>query len=121
MLFVLIVLVSITACRTELIYVPVETIKTEYKDQMKYDSIHILDSVLIKQKNDTIWLEKYKYLYRDKMIRDSVFIRDSIHVPYPVEKIKEINKLYWYQEALIYIGIIALAYVIFFIVRIWRK
>lgn len=71
-------------------YVPVETVKIEYKDRLKVDSIIKYDSILYNRyvKGDTVFLtkEKYKYLDKIKIVRDSIFRTDSISVPYPVEK-----------------------------------
>lgn len=72
-------------------YVPIETIKTEYRDKIARDSIYHYDSVFIKQTADTLFLERYKYLYRDKIIKDSIFIYDTIRIPYPVEVIKHVK------------------------------
>ncbi|MDR1761094.1 MAG: hypothetical protein LBR55_01445 [Bacteroidales bacterium] len=72
-------------------YVPVETTKIEYRDQLVRDSIFRYDSVFVKQTADTVFFERYKYLYRDKIIRDSVFIQDTIRVPYPVEVVKQVK------------------------------
>ena len=77
------------SCRT-VKYVPVETVKvdTTYINKLQRDSIYMLDSVYVKDKGDTVLIEKYKYLYRDKLVRDTMYISkvDSIQVPYPVEK-----------------------------------
>lgn len=79
----------ICSCRT-VKYIPVETIKvdTTYINKLQRDSIYMLDSVYVKEKGDTVLIEKYKYLYRDKLVRDTMYISkvDSIQVPYPVEK-----------------------------------
>lgn len=86
----------ICSCRT-VKYVPVETVKvdTTYINKLQRDSIYMLDSVYVKEKGDTVLIEKYKYLYRDKLVRDTMYISkaDSIQVPYPVEK--ELTK--WQQ------------------------
>ena len=66
---------------TKVEYVPVESVRTEYRDNYARDSIFLYDSVYVKDKGDTVWLEKYKYLYKDKLIRDSIFINDTIPVP----------------------------------------
>lgn len=79
----------IYSCRT-VKYVPVETVKvdTTYINKLQRDSIYMLDSVYVKEKGDTVLIEKYKYLYRDKLVRDTLYMAktDSIQVPYPVEK-----------------------------------
>lgn len=91
---ILIILLCIAAwlmfsCRS-IQYVPVETVKIEYKDRLKIDSIIKYDSIFYNRymKGDTVFLtkEKYKYLDKIKIVRDSVFRTDSISVPYPVEK-----------------------------------
>lgn len=82
-------LLVIYSCRT-VKYVPVETVKvdTTYINKLQRDSIYMLDSVYVKEKGDTVLIEKYKYLYRDKLVRDTLYMAktDSIQVPYPVEK-----------------------------------
>lgn len=92
----------ICSCRT-VKYVPVETVKvdTTYINKLQRDSIYMLDSVYVKEKGDTVLIEKYKYLYRDKLVRDTMYISkaDSIQVPYPVEK--ELTK---WQQFRMYFG-----------------
>lgn len=82
-------LLVIYSCRT-VKYVPVETVKvdTTYINKLQRDSIYVLDSMYVKEKGDTVLIEKYKYLYRDKLVRDTLYMAktDSIQVPYPVEK-----------------------------------
>lgn len=80
--------VWLSSCRTQ--YVPVETVRTEYKtrDSIRYDSIYQRDSVYMMVNDDTVYQYKYKYLYRYLTINktDTVIKVDSIQVPYPVEK-----------------------------------
>lgn len=78
-----------TSCRS-IQYVPVESVKTEiqYKDRLHRDSIHVLDSVFLQVKGDTVFRDRYRIVYKDKQIRDTAYIHkvDSVWVPYPVEK-----------------------------------
>lgn len=78
----------LTSCRTQ--YVPVETVRTEYKtrDSIRFDSIYQRDSVYMQVKGDSVYLYKYKYLYRYLTINktDTVIKTDSVQIPYPVEK-----------------------------------
>lgn len=91
------------------VYVPVENTRVEYRDKMLYDSIHIVDSIYVKDKGDTIWLTKWRTEYRDRVKTDSVIIRDSIQVPYPVEVIKQVEKeLNWWQQFRMYLGNVCL-------------
>lgn len=86
---ILLLFIFISGCRS-IQYVPVETVKIEYRDRLKIDSIIKYDSVYFDRymKGDTAFIikEKYKYLDKIKIVRDSVFRTDSISVPYPVEK-----------------------------------
>ena len=107
-------------------YIPVETVKTEYRDNFVRDSIVRYDSIYIKEKGDTLIFERYRYLYRDKFVRDSIFINDTIRVPYPVEVVKPVKKpLTGWQNFQVWCGRIALAAIlfllIFFVMRLKKK
>lgn len=104
LIIILIALVGLfSGCKSKTLYVPVESVKTEYRDRLLKDSIHILDSVFVYSRNDTVFFNKYKEIYKDKLVRDSIFINDTIRVPYPVpSKPIVTNKLNWYQEACIW-------------------
>ncbi|GKH21817.1 hypothetical protein CE91St9_34250 [Bacteroides thetaiotaomicron] len=77
-----------TSCRTQ--YIPVETVRTEYKtrDSIRVDSIYNQDSIYVLVKGDTVYQYRYKYLYKYQFLNrtDTVIRTDSIQVPYPVEK-----------------------------------
>lgn len=79
----------LAACRS-IKYVPVETVRTEYKtrDSIRFDSIYNRDSIYVLVKGDTVYQYKYKYLYKYQYLNrtDTVIRVDSVQVPYPVEK-----------------------------------
>lgn len=81
--------ICITSCRS-IRYVPVETVRIEYKtrDSIRFDSIYEHDSIFLFLKGDTVCKEKYRYKYRYLTINktDTVMMTDSVQVPYPVEK-----------------------------------
>lgn len=81
--------ICLTSCRS-IKYVPVETVKTEYKtrDSIRFDSIYEHDSIFLFIKGDTVYKEKYRYKYRYLTINktDTVMLTDSVQIPYPVEK-----------------------------------
>lgn len=107
-LLAIITAMVLTCCKSKTVYVPVETVKTEYRDRMERDSIHLYDSIFIDRwkSSDTVFLtkEKYKYLYRDKLVRDTVFKTETIQVPYPVIEYREVNKLHSWQITLMCMG-----------------
>lgn len=87
-IILLIIAICCTSCRTQ--YIPVESVRTEYKtrDSVRFDSIYQRDSIYTLVKGDTVYQYRYKYLYRYLTTNrtDTVMKNDSIRVPYPVEK-----------------------------------
>ena len=105
-LFLLFFLTTIISCTTtKIVEVPIETIKTEYIEQVKYDSIYSKDSIYIIQKGDTIYNNKVQYLYKYKYLRDTINITDTIPKIVTVKDTQYINQLYTWQKLLIVIGI----------------
>lgn len=98
-----------SSCKTKTVYVPIESVKTEWRDKYLRDSIYLKDYVRIYQKGDTIFKDSIVYEYKYKFIKDSIFIHDSIPVPYavPGETIYK-NELKQWQEGLMYLGILCL-------------
>ena len=110
-LFLLLFLTTIISCTTtKIVEVPVETIKTEYIEQVKYDSIYSKDSIYIMQKGDTIYNNKVQYLYKYKYLRDTVNVTDTIPQIITVKDVQYINQLYTWQKILIVIGIGVILY-----------
>jgi len=124
--FYMILLLSVcSSCRTPQ-YIPVETVKTEYRDKILRDSIFLYDSVSVKEKGDTLLLERYRYLYKDKIIRDSIFKTDTIRVPYPVRIVKEVKApLSGWQNFQVWSGRIALVIllliIVYFVLKLKKK
>lgn len=115
-LFSLLFLTTIISCTTtKIVEVPVETIKTEYIEQVKYDSIYSKDSIYIMQKGDTIYNNKVQYLYKYKYLRDTINIIDTIPKIITVKDIQYINQLYTWQKILIGIGI---GFILYWIVKL---
>lgn len=88
-IILLMLAICLTSCRS-IKYVPVETVKTEYKtrDSIRFDSIYEHDSIFLFVNGDTVYKEKYRYKYRYLTINktDTVMLTDSVQIPYPVEK-----------------------------------
>lgn len=89
-LLYILILASVCASCRSIKYVPVETVRTEYKvrDSIRFDSIYQKDSVYYMIKGDSVYMYKYKYLYRYLTVNktDTIVKTDSVQVPYPVEK-----------------------------------
>ena len=116
-LFFLLFLTIVISCKTttKVVEIPVETIKTEYIEQVKYDSIYSKDSIYIMQKGDTIYNNKVQYLYKYKYLRDTINITDTIPTIVTVKDTQYINKLYTWQKLLMTVGI---GFVLYWIVRL---
>lgn len=87
-IILLMLAICFVSCRTQ--YIPVESVRTEYKtrDSIRFDSIYQRDSIYTLVKGDTIYRYRYKYLYKYQYLNrtDTVIKTDSMQVPYPVEK-----------------------------------
>ena len=108
-------------------YVPVETVSVDtiYQSKLQHDSIHIRDSVFVKewQKGDTIFVnrDRWRIEYLSKEVHDTIYKSkiDSIAVPYPVEK-----ELTWWERQKIAFGelaMIIMAGLLCFVVIRFRK
>lgn len=101
----ILLLFLIASCTTtKYIEVPVETIKTEYRDRLVYDSIYVRDSTSNSISNDTMFITKYKYIYKYKSEKDTINLTDTITKTITIEKEKEVNKLRNWQVVLMIIG-----------------
>jgi len=111
-------------------YVPVDRLVTEYvtNDVLQRDSIYLQDSIYVRDKGDTVFVERLRYLYRDRYLRDSIYFykTDSVQVPYPVEVVKEVKKpLTTWQTVQIWCGrallMAVLALIVFFVIKLKLK
>ena len=86
--------------------VPVETVRTEYVNQLYRDSVFVHDSIDRYISGDTIYQYKYKYIYKYLNRTDTIVKTDSIEVPVEIKttEIKEVNKIKGYQSFLMYFG-----------------
>jgi hypothetical protein len=118
----LLLMASCTSVR----YVPVESVKTDsiYINKLQVDSIYMQDSVYIKEKGDTIYMYKYKYLNRYKLLTDTMYICKTDTINNVVEVEKQLSK--WQKVKLdlggfAFGGIVVLAIIAIFAVIRKRK
>lgn len=104
------VLIAMGSCRS-VRYVPVATIKHDsiYITQHQKDSIWLHDSIHIKEKADTVLIEKWHTKYIEKITKDTLIQieRDTIPQPYPYE-VEVPAQLSWWQKTRMRMGEIAL-------------
>lgn len=108
-------------CRTTEIVreVPVEV--TKYVQRSDTVTTVRTDSVYIRERNDTVWIEKYKTLYRDKItVRvDTVPTVVRLKETITVTEIKKVRGIIWWSGI---VAIVALCIAIIIgILRIKKK
>lgn len=106
---------------TQIVEKPVYITQKEYINNVIVDSIYIKDSTDRYKSNDTVWITKFKYKYVYKMINDTVIVTDSFPVTIKETIIKEVNKLRWWQKALVYIGIASITFFIIWLIVKLKK
>lgn len=106
-------IVLMIGCKTQTQYIPVESVKLEYRDKNVKEYITMRDSVIITKNGDTLKIRETSFVNRYYAVHDSIYINDTIRVPVivPSEPII-INKLAWWQTALIWTGAITLILIV---------
>lgn len=109
-------------------YVPIEhhTIDTLKVTKYERDSIYVHDSTFIREKGDTVLIEKWHTRWRDRWQHDTIYQSKTDSIPYPVEVTKEVPaKLTWWQQTRMHVGgivIYGLLIVLFiYIFKFYRK
>lgn len=125
---ILFVLALLASCR-QVEYVTVEKVRTDttYITKWQKDSVWLHDSIHVKEKGDTVMIERWHTQWRDRMRVDTIYqaTHDTIPQPYPVETIKMVEKdLNWWQRLRLWIGNIGLlgifGVIVYYGVRIWK-
>ena len=92
-------------------YVPVieHHTDTTYITKHQRDSVWLHDSISVKEKGDTVLIEKWHTKYREKQVHDTTYVAKTDSVPVPYEVIKEVPaKLSKTQKGLMTLGILTL-------------
>ena len=83
------VLIGLGACRS-VRYIPVESVRHDSVVTILHqrDSIYQHDSVYIKEKADTLLIERWHTRWRDRVTHDTLYMSkvDTIRIPVPVER-----------------------------------
>ena len=81
----------------------VET-RIEYRDKYHRDSIYIRDSVIIHEKGDTVYKDRWRTEWKDRIIRDTVNHTDTVYIEKEVFRDRSEPPNNW--ERIILLGII---------------
>lgn len=88
--FILLLLVCMMCGCRSVRYVPVESVRTEYKDRVNTEYVvdSVTDTRFVFVKGDTVIDYRDRVKWRDREVHDSIYINktDTIRVPYPVER-----------------------------------
>lgn len=113
LLVIIVALLALCGCRSTR-YVPVESVRTEYRDRdverLVTDTVH--DTRLVWVKGDTVVDIRREERIRRVEIHDTCYIErtDSVQVPYPVER--RLNKWEQTKQDVGGYAIVALAVVV---------
>ena len=117
--------------QTEYKEVPVVMHDTIAKNIWRIDTTIVKDSVYFAIKGDTIFKERYRTKWRIKMVHDTIFTSSDkrTHEDKPVETkhnteksdIKEVSRIYWWQNVLMIIGGASLIYLIVQIYKFGKR
>ena len=111
LIYILAAVALLTGCKTrERI---VEHVRTDTLIQLRHerDSIYLHDSTYVRDRGDTLYIERWHTAWRDRVRTDTVRVShtDSVPVPYTVEVVKEVERpLTWWQKVRIGFANVAL-------------
>lgn len=109
-LLIIAFLLLLASCTTTK-YVPVVEHRTDTLRLSRNirDSIYVHDSIHVREKGDTVLMERWHTKYREKLVHDTIYKSrvDSIPAPYPEEKLVE-KKLTWWQQTRLHLANIVL-------------
>lgn len=126
-IFIVCLFLMMVSCKTKdpkTIYVPVESVKTEWRDRYIKDSIHTKDSVIIIKDGDTIKIRETRYVYQKNVVRDSIdkYVGIKIPIPYEVKETVYVDKPdSWLDKTQKYIARFGLALLAIFLLVKYRS
>lgn len=116
-------------------YVPVVEHKTDttYITKNHRDSIYVHDSISVRGRGDTVWIERWHTRWRDRLLLDTIYeaVHDTIPLPMGTGTWQTSmprtrppgseRSLTWWQQTRIYIGNIAIFAAIIMLIILYVK
>ena len=109
-LVILMLLAWLTSCTATKV-VEVEKVRTDttYVTKWQKDSVWLHDSIHVKERGDTVLVEKWHTKYVEKQVHDTLYQAKTDSIPVPYWKIKEVPaELSWWQRVRLWLGNIVL-------------
>lgn len=121
LLIAILIFIVVSCTTTKYIDRPVlvETVRTEYVNQLYKDSIFVHDSIDRFISGDTVYQYKYKYIYKYFNRTDTVVKTDSIEVPVEIKttEVKEVNRIKSYQSFLMCFGFVFILILVYKVIK----
>ena len=121
LLIAILIFIVVSCTTTKYVDRPVlvETVRTEYVNQLYKDSIFIHDSIDRFISGDTVHQYKYKYIYKYFNRTDTVVKTDSIEVPVEIKttEVKEVNRIKGYQSFLMCFGFVFILILVYKVIK----
>lgn len=121
LLIAILIFIGVSCTTTKYVDRPVlvETVRTEYVNQLYKDSIFVHDSIDRFISGDTVYQYKYKYIYKYFNRTDTVVKTDSIEVPVEIKttEVKEVNRIKGYQSFLMCFGFVFILILVYKVIK----
>lgn len=121
---IFLIFLLLCSCRTqrEIVVEKAETVRTDtvHIERVRFDSIFVADKTEVYSRNDTVFVERLRYVYRDRAKTDTLWRTRTEFVTKTLTETKteEVNRLTWWQTALCWIGGAGLIAILAFIAYI---
>lgn len=121
LLIAILIFIVVSCTTTKYVDRPVlvETVRTEYVNQLYKDSIFVHDSIDRFISGDTVHQYKYKYIYKYFNRTDTVVKTDSIEIPVEIKttEVKEVNRIKGYQSFLMCFGFVFILILVYKVIK----
>ena len=108
--FVIVSVLLLTSCTTTKV-VEVEKVRTDttYITKWQRDSVWLHDSIRVREKGDSVWVERWHTKFVEREVHDTLYQAKTDSIPVPYETIKEVPApLSWWQRVRLWLGNIVL-------------
>jgi hypothetical protein len=109
-LWALFLMTMCTGCTTtKYVQVPEYHTDTLIQTKVLKDSVWLCDSTYIREKGDTVLIERWHTQYKWREVHDTTYVSKTDSIPYPVEVTKEVPaELTWWQQTRLHLANILL-------------